>query len=98
MYIKTPRAAVWLDADGTAAAPQRPQRPAAQTIEARKAFDGQLGRYIAIRRISPASPGGPAVLLVAVANKSSLEKGPSWVRAETALTPREAARWAREGF
>ena len=80
MYVMTPRASAWLDADGSVDAleqlPARPSRLPSQTIEARKAFDGRLGRYIAIRRVFPASPGGRDLLLVGVANKSPTERGP----------------------
>lgn len=102
MYIKTPRARVWVSSDSDepflTTHQRRLERPPAKTIEARQAFDGKLGRYIAIRLIPPAAPGDKEVLLVAVANKSPHEKGPSWVRAETALTSREVAQWLGKGF
>ena len=108
MYVRTPRASVWLDAadnyvdtlpQGFTGSRSSAHRPIAKpfVIEARKAFDGKLGRYIAIKRI-PARQGGQDLLLVAVANKSVEERGPWWVRAERALTEREAADWARFGF
>lgn len=102
MYVKTPRARVWVPSSAdTPFIPKRQareHRPPAQTLEARKAFEGKLGRFIAIRRIPSSTPGEPDVLMVAVANKAPSEKGPAWVRAEAAITSREVAQWVREGF
>ncbi len=100
MYVRTQQAFAWLDTESLPADFQvrtPPERNPAQTLMARKAFDGRLGRYIALRRI-PASSGGKDLLLVGVANKSATERGPWWVKAEHALSEREAAQWAREGF
>lgn len=105
MYVRTPQASAWLEATDSAdslpqAFLQRAPRdkPKPQVIWPRKAFDGKLGRYIAVKSVPPSRPGDKELLLVAVANKSADERGPWWVRAETALSERDAAQWAREGF
>ena len=105
MYVRTPYAAAWVDADGASIGPghtvERPQsRPhrEVRVLSARKPFKGSLGRYIAIKRIAGAGPGRKDLLLVAVADPTPGARGPWWVRAEEALTEREAARWARDGF
>jgi hypothetical protein len=106
MYVRTPRASAWLDADdtvdalhqGNAAKAGGKPRPKSVTLEARKAFQGKLGRYIALKYIPSARPGVQGVILVAVANKSPTERGPWWVKVENALDEREAAQWARDGF
>lgn len=105
MYLRTQRASAWLDADTPTTttppevhqAPPQAARPSAQIVEARKPFDGRLGRYLAVKHL-PDHAGQRGTLLVAIANTASSEKGPRWVRADLALTSREAARWAREGF
>lgn len=103
MYVRSAQALAWLDtaASDTFVAPcptagsARPRcRP--RVIPARKPFEGRLGRYIAVR-LAQHADGIPA-LQVAVANRDGEARGPRWVRAADALSEREAARWAREGF
>lgn len=113
MYKRTPSALVWIDtaseieALGLQPADSRldanlPRTELAQVLPAKKPFDGQLGRYFAIKRVAATRPcsqsGSRHLILVAVANRDSSAKGPRWIPAHQALTSREAALWAETGF
>ena len=101
MYVRTANALAWLDT-ATLEPTTPPRTPRAahasrpRVILARRAFDGRLGRYTAVRLVPRRD--GSVVLEVAVANRDADARGPRWVLASDALTEPEAARWARLGF
>ncbi|MFG6463775.1 hypothetical protein ACG04Q_19530 [Roseateles sp. DXS20W] len=91
MFVRHSRALVWRDEAPTtsaaSAAPRRRHLPPVQVIWARKPWRCAAGICIAVRL-----RGGE--LEVALRDTPS----PRWVPAARALSPREADRWAAEGF
>jgi len=90
MYIRTPRAYCWLD--DTDAAKPAPSSPAAAPkppmLRARQSWPSRAGPLVAVRL----APGG-----VQVGVRAS-GKPLKWLEADKVLTPRQARRWASNGF
>jgi len=92
MYIRTPRAYCWLD--DPAAAKPAPSSSAALApkppmLRARQSWPSKAGPLVAIRL----TDGG-----VQVCVRASGGKPLKWLPADKALTPRQARRWASNGF
>ena len=92
MYIRTPRAYCWLDEP--APAKPAPSSTAAPTpkppmLRARQPWPSKAGPLVAVRL----TPGG-----VQVGARAAGGKPLKWLEAGKALTPRQARRWASNGF
>ncbi len=87
MYLRTSRAAVWIDGGSSEAVSiGRRRYPEHLTLGASAPFLGRLGRYVSIQL------RGSDVFVAVAGNPMK------WLPAQRALTEAEAKRWAREGF
>jgi len=91
MYIRTPRAYCWLDDTNAAKpAPSAPAAPKPPMRWARQSWPAKPGPLVAVRLTS----GGVQVAVRGGGKGKPLK----WLEADKALTPRQARRWASNGF